>query len=115
MFARVLLLRRGGALLPSLRDNPIWDHGILELLSGPKHLLLRDAMSTPGKGTICALHAPVLCRLDPHRQELTFRGYELLTSEEKHAAVCQEWAIVFGSSESCPGVSLRDYGRHRGM
>jgi hypothetical protein len=105
MFARVLLLRSKGALIRDVRDKPVWDHGIFTMHRTPRRFELRDAMSAPGCALIMTLYMPEIRDVDEQRQEFVFRGFE----QVGNAAVCQDWAVVFGGSQTEQGLTMRQY------
>jgi hypothetical protein len=106
--ARVLLLRRGGVLLPNARETGKWFDGIFEMEHRPKRLVLRDIKSAPGLGIFISLYAPTIMSVHSHPGEFTFRGLEQITGADgAPAAVCQEWAAVFSKSFYFDLVKLR--------
>ena len=110
MFARVRLLRRDGELIKIGQEHAVWDHGIFEVKKRPRHLVLRDAQSSPDMGVIAKLFSPVFYDLTSYpAEELLFRGFELVDTSDRRAMVCQEWAVVLGGKDLDTGVRLRKY------
>ena len=110
MFARVRLLRKDGELIQTAQEHAVWDHGIFEVKKRPRHLVLREAQSSPDTGVIVKLFSPVFYDLTTFpAEELLFRGFELIETKERRAMVCQEWAVVLGGKDLDTGVKLRKY------